>query len=613
MSLLNELKRRNVLRVAAAYTVSAWLLIQVSETIFPLFGFDDTPARIVVIVLAIGFIPTLIFAWAFELTPEGVKKEKDVDRSQSITPHTGKKLDHVIMVILALALGYFAIDKFVLEPQREAAHQQRQAEQLATVAEQSRQEGRTEALVGSYGDKSIAVLPFVNMSDDAGNEYFSDGISEELLNLLARVPELRVISRSSAFSFKDQNLEIPEIANRLNVAHVLEGSVRKAGNQVRITAQLIDARSDTHLWSATYDRTLDDIFAIQDEVAASVVGKLKVTLLGKTPHVQETDPEAYALYLQARYLNRQYTAEGYEQANDLYRQALAIDPGYAAAWDNLGKVYIDQAGIGPRSVDEDYTLAREMVEKALAIDSDYAPAHANLGWIAIYHDRDLAAAARHFERALELDPANPLIIRGAAGLFGSLGRLEQAIALNKFVISHDPVNPAGHYNMGINYYLAGQWDEAIASLRTALRLSPGYIGAGNYLSRCLLFKGDPEAALATVQPNMLEGARLEILATAYHALGDAPASNAALGEFIKKYGTSWPFNIALVLAYRNETDRAFEWLNKSIEYGDWLSPIYLDPMFNNLHDDPRWLPLLESIGDLPAQLDMIEFNVTLPK
>ena len=236
MSLFNELKRRNVFRVAAAYVVVAWL--------------------------AIGFIPSLIFAWAFEITPEGLKKDSDVDRSRSISPQTGKKLDRIIMVVLALALGFFAFDKFVLSETREAS-----------IAEEARQEGRSEALVESYGDKSIAVLPFVNMSEDADNEYFSDGISEELLNLLAKIPELRVISRSSAFFFKGKDIKITDVARELNVVHILEGSVRKAGKQVRITAQLIDAHSDTHLWSETYDRELDDIFAIQDEIAGAVVAR----------------------------------------------------------------------------------------------------------------------------------------------------------------------------------------------------------------------------------------------------------------------------------------------------------------------------------------------------
>jgi len=230
LSFFEELRRRNVLRVGAAYVVTAWLLIQVAETIFPLFGLGDTPARIVVTLLAIGLVPVLIFAWAFELTPEGLKREHEVDRSRSITVQTGRRLDRTIMVVLALALGYFAFDKFVLDPARDA-------EEVASA----RQEGRTEALIENFGDKSIAVLAFQDMSPNKDQEYLSDGIAEELLNLLTRIPHLRVISRSSAFSFKGRDVPIPDIAQQLNVAHVLEGSVRKSGNRIRITAQLIDA------------------------------------------------------------------------------------------------------------------------------------------------------------------------------------------------------------------------------------------------------------------------------------------------------------------------------------------------------------------------------------
>jgi TolB-like protein len=251
MTLFAELKRRNVIRVAIAYLAVSWFLIQVVETILPVFGYSNAPIRIAIILLLIGFPSALIFSWVYELTPEGLRKEKDIDRAQSVAAHTGKKLDRAIIVVLALSLTYLAVDKFVLDPARDAQREEAAVEQ-----------GRTEALVDSYGEHSIAVLPFVNMSDDAGNEYFSDGISEELLNLLAKIPDLRVISRSSSFTYKGKDLDIPSIAAQLSVALILEGSVRKAGDQVRITAQLIEAKSDAHLWSQTYDRELSNIFAI---------------------------------------------------------------------------------------------------------------------------------------------------------------------------------------------------------------------------------------------------------------------------------------------------------------------------------------------------------------
>jgi len=365
LSLFNELKRRNVLRVATAYVLAAWLVIQVVETIFPAFGFSDSAVRIVTIVFAIGLVPTVIFSWAFELTPEGLKKERDVDRSKSITPHTGKKLDRMIMVVLALALGYFAFDKFVLSIEREAALR-------VEAVEEARQAMRNEALAEAQGDQSIAVLPFVNMSGDADNEYFSDGISEELLNLLAKIPQLRVISRTSAFSYKNKAVKVADVARELKVSHVLEGSVRKAGDRVRITAQLISADSDSHIWSETYDRTLDDIFEVQDEIAATVVERLKVTLLAESPHVQQTDPRAYTLRLQARHLAKRFSAESYEQASALYQQALAIDPDYVDALDGLANIYINQDNLGLRPAGEGFELAREIALKVLAIDPQYA-------------------------------------------------------------------------------------------------------------------------------------------------------------------------------------------------------------------------------------------------
>ena len=301
----------------------------------PAFGLGGA-VRVVIIVLAIGLVPVLIFAWVFELTPEGWKRESEVDRSQSITPQSGRKLDRVIMGVLALALGYFAVDKFVFAPQREHA-----------VAEAARAEGRTESLVKSYGEKSIAVLPFIDLSPDKDQEYFSEGISEELLNLLARIPQLRVISRSSAFSYKGKDVKLAQVAEELNVAHILEGSVRKSGNKVRITAQLIEARSDTHLWSNTWDRELDDIFAVQDEIAAAVVEQLKITLLGQAPKTREVNADAYPLFLEARQLRRQNTRESADRAITLLQQAVALDPDYAAAWVELAAVYLTQVELWP--------------------------------------------------------------------------------------------------------------------------------------------------------------------------------------------------------------------------------------------------------------------------
>jgi TolB-like protein/Flp pilus assembly protein TadD len=610
LSLFKELKRRNVFRVGIAYLAGAWLLIEVAGTLFPAFGIPDWGVRFMVIVFALGFLPALIVSWAYEMTPEGIKREKDVVRDTSITHVTAKRLDGITISLIVAALAFILADRFWLSPRHEE-----QLEAPATVVNDIVQAQEPESTEPQYPPNSIAVLPFLNMSDDAGNEYFSDGVSEELLNLLAKIPELRVVSRSSAFSFKGKDLDIPTIARQLNVAHVLEGSVRKAGNQLRITVQLIDSVSDTHLWSETYDRTLNDIFAIQDEIAAKVVARLKVTMLGDVPKTEETDPEVYALYLQARHLGRRGTSGDWEQSNALYQRALAIDPNYATAWSGLADSYIRQTGWGLRPFDEGHTLARETANQALVLDPDYAPAHASLSVIALVYDRDLEASARHLEHAVALEPANPEILSTVAQLVATLGLLDEAIAISEYVVNRDPVNPAYHESLGFSYLRARRLDEAIASFHTALILSPGYRAVHYRIGVALLFKGELQAALVEMQQEQQRAPkRLEGEVMVYHALGQAVASNAALAELIDKYEHGSAYNIAYVLAFRGEADRAFAWLDKAVRYNDTgLTQVVSQLEFTNIHDDPRWLPFLESIGMSPEQLEAIEFKVTLPE
>src|SRR5882757_6584343 len=330
-----ELKRRNVIRTAILYLGAVWALAQGISQLGPSLGAPEWALRWFLVAAAIGFPFWIAFAWFFEFTPEGIKRESEVEPHESITHHTGRKLDFAIIGVLAIAVVLLVTDRFVLH------------------------HGVNEEAAIPVAEHSIAVLPFVNMSDDKSNEFFSDGISEELLNLLAKIPQLQVTARTSSFAFKGKEVAIPEIARTLHVAHVLEGSVRKAGNSVRITAQLIKAGTDTHLWSQTYDRKLDDIFAIQDEIAADVVKQLKVTLLGAAPKARTTDPEAYALYLQAVQLGRQFTAEAFQQSDALFRKVLAIDPRYASAWDGLATNFSNEVSQGLLPSKEGYAQARE--------------------------------------------------------------------------------------------------------------------------------------------------------------------------------------------------------------------------------------------------------------
>src|SRR6201982_724331 len=404
-------------------------------------------------------------------------------------------------------------------------------------------------------EKSIAVLPFLDMSAGKDQEYFSDGISEELLNLLAKIPQLQVTARTSSFSFKGKETSIPEIARTLHVANVLEGSVRKAGNSVRITAQLIKAGTDTHLWSQTYDRKLDDIFAIQDEIAADVVKQLKVTLLGAAPKVRTTDPEAYALYLQAVQLGRQFTAEPFQQSDALYRKVLAIDPRYAPAWLGLARNFGNETGQGLLPGKEGFAQAREAAVRGLTNDPDYAPAHAQLAWIAMYGDSDLAGAAQHLERALALDPADLSVLTTSVTLLQSLGRLDEALALEEAAVRRDPVNVTALFNLGYHQRMAGRLDAAIASFRTVLSLSPSNGGAHCQLGVALLLKGDAKGALAEIEQETSEIYKMIGLPMAYYALGRKADSDAALAALIAKYEKDGPSNIASVYACRGEADK----------------------------------------------------------
>jgi TolB-like protein/Tfp pilus assembly protein PilF len=587
--LFAELRRRNVFRAGAFYVAAVWAFGQGLSQFSPALGLPDWATRWFLVAAAIGFPFWIAFAWFYEFTPEGLKRESEIDPVDSIAAHTGKKLDRWIIAIMAVAIVLLLTDRFVL-------HHGVNADADVAVSE-----------------KSIAVLPFVDMSSGKDQEYFSDGISEELLNLLAKIPQLHVAARTSSFSFKGKNAPVPEIARTLLVAHVLEGSVRKSGDQVRITAQLIRAVDGYHVWSETWDRKLDDIFKIQDEIAGEVVKELRLTLLGATPKARATDPKAYALELQARQLARQGTSRSIDEAIAARRQALAIDPAYVDAWSGIAGLYMSQANKGLKPIDESFALARAAVNRALEIDANDVGALLMLGRIATDYDNDSATAARHIERVLALEPGNIAAITIASGLEQNLGRLEQAARLDQYAVARDPLNPKTHGSLAYDYARLGRLDEAISSYRIALRLSPGRVGTAYNVGELLLRKGDAAAALAEFAQEPEENWRLMGSTMALHALGRKAESDSSMGKLIAKYETDSSYNIAYVAAFRGEPDRAFEWLRKAVAYHDTgLVEVGTDPMFASLHDDPRWLPFLHEIGRAPEQLAAIEFNVTLP-
>ena len=622
MSFLAELKRRNVIRVAIGYVAVSWLLMQAGSLMFGVFDLPASAMRGLFVLLVMAFVPTLVFSWIYELTPEGLKRSSEVDRGESITHLTGRKLDYLVIGVLGVAVVLLLVDKVVLGPRREAAQVKAALERAgAPAGNPATPTGATSAAPAQPGipeidkDPSIAVLPFVDMSQGKDQEYFSDGISEELLDLLAKVPKLRVIARTSSFAYKGKEVSVSEIARALKVAAVLEGSVRKSADRVRITVQLIRAADSTHLWSETYDRTLDDIFKVQDDIAAAVVGQLKIKLLGAAPTAKPVDPRAYPLILQANALVDQRSTKGLQEAVSLYQQALAIAPDEPRAWNGLANAYRIQESAGDLSVADGARLAKDAVNKALALDPQNAITYATLGAIAVSYDGDFASAARYYQKSLDLEPVNPETLDGVARLLQSLGRFDDAIAVGRYiVVTIDPANSRGHSDLGLSYYFAKRWDEAITSMRTSLVFSPQRPTAHFLIGNALLQKGDAAAALTEMQAEPSEFWRMVGLPMAYHALGRKAESDAALSSLIAKYEQDGPYNIAYVVAFRGESDRAFEWLDKAVKYRDsGLSQVGIEPLFANIRDDPRWLPFLRKMGRVPEQLAKIEFNVKLPE
>jgi len=448
MSLYHELKRRNVFRVAIAYLALSWLVTEVAGTLFPAFSIPDWGVRFVVIVFALGFVPALIISWVYELTHEGLKREKDVVRDVSITHLTAKRLDVFTIGLIVVALAFILVDRLWLSP--------RLSEQLVVPAESvtdTVQTSEPEPTEPQYPPNSIAVLAFTDLSPAGDQEYFSDGISEELLNLLAKIPELRVISRSSAFSFKGKDFDIPTIAAQLNVAHILEGSVRKAGNQVRITAQLIEVRSDTHLWSETYDRELENIFVVQDEIAAAIIGALKERLgfeVDAAPRVNSVAGiEAHDAYLRGRYLVVKRTRMGIEGAVREFEKAITLDPDYALAYAELAiaTLLLQRSDYGDLTRGEAIARATPHAERAMALDPTLAEAHAATGLLLDYRN-NLEEALTHYREAIQISPNYVIVYNWMVTLLSELGRgYEEAFSMEKTALRIDPLSkPAiGNY------------------------------------------------------------------------------------------------------------------------------------------------------------------------
>ena len=462
---------------------------------------------------------------------------------------------------------------------------------------------------------SIAVLPFVNTSDDTANEYFADGLAEELLNVLSKMRGLRVVSRTSAFSFKDAKVDIPTMAQKLNVATILEGSVRKAGNRVRVSAQLIHVATDSHLWSATYDRQLEDIFAVQDDIAQSVVKELRAALMGEKPDAAASaavraeveaaargrgdNAEAYRLYMQASFHSDRFSPEDFAIAVEAYRAALKLDPGYALAWAGLSTAYANGTGQGwlGTDLDEGFRLAREAAGKAMQLAPDLAEAHEALGVIRFANEWDWKGAEASFARALELAPHNIRIMRNAVFMLHARGRYDDAIALLRHAAELDPLSGEVYCFLAGSCRIAGRLDQAETAIRKSLELSP-HGGFGHYYhSDICLAQGRLDEALEAAKREIHKTFRLLALTNVYYAQGRHTESDAALEELVTTLADTGAFQIAEAFAYRDDRDQAFAWLERARAQRDaGMSMVQASPSLRGLHDDPRWRPFVEKVG-----------------
>lgn len=465
MNFYNELKRRNVFRVAVAYLVASWLLLQIVDVLVPILDLPGWVGKLVFLVIVIGVIPVLIISWAYEMTPEGLKPESEVDHDQATTLQTAKKLDRVTILLLLIVTGIIMIDRFIPETVDQPVIPSK------TLASGALMTTAPAEVIGA----SIAVLPFVNMSAEPENEFFSDGIAEEILNVLARIPDLKVAARTSAFSYKGTKTNISRIAEELGVTHILEGSVRKSGNQVRVTAQLIKADDGFHMWSQNYDRELIDIFAIQDEIAESIASALKVSLrLENRPAGNLTGTnsiEAYEHYLKGMSLWHERTLISLESASKEFEAAATLDPQFAKAWAGQALFWTVFNTYTHKTVADAHDRARTAARRALSLDPESVESMAVLGILT----KNRSVAFEYFDRAIELNPSSANTYHWYSVRLAGLGDFEASLAMARKAWTLDPRAPNNSYLLALRLSGLGYDQEAEQITQELLRYAPEHL------------------------------------------------------------------------------------------------------------------------------------------
>jgi len=574
-----ELKRRNVYKVAIAYAVVAWLLIQIATQVFPFFEIPNWAVRLIVLAIIIGFPIAMLIAWAFELTPEGLKRTESLDARS--TSSRSRIWIYVAVIAGAISVGLFFLGRFTSRGNRSGPN--------------------------DLPEKSTAVLPFENLSEEKGNAYFADGIQDEILARLSKIADLKVISRTSTQKYKSAPINLREIAQQLGVANILEGSVQKSGDAVRVNVQLINALNDAHLWAEIYDRKLTDIFAVESDIAKTIADTLQAKLTGsektaiaKRPTVNS---EAYELYLKGRYFWNKRTGPDLRKAIDYFKRAIEKDPKYAVAYAGLADSYDLLPAYGAGTPRESYPLAKAAAKKALEIDDTLAEAHTSLGDILCSYDLDFASSIKEFERAIALNPNYAT----AHHWFGSstllvVGQFDRAIAEGKRAVELDPLSLIINADLGYDYFIARRYDEAIEQLRRTIEIDPRFYDAHWTLGEALELKGQLREALAEYK----KAAELDddpfvlgLVAQAYAKLGQRDEALKILEQMqqlaTRRYVADYSF--ALVHMALGEKNKAVEWLERGYRdrAGHEIAFIKLDPMLDPLRGDPRFEALVQKI------------------
>jgi TolB-like protein/Flp pilus assembly protein TadD len=577
-----ELKRRNVYKVAVAYAIVGWLLVQVATQVFPFLEIPNWVVRLVIALVAIGFPVALIIAWAFELTPQGIKRTEEAERAIE-RPSKSRAWIYVAVIGAAASVGLFFIGRYTAAPRQ------------------------SEASTASLSAKSIAVLPFDNLSRDPDNAFFTEGVQDEILTRLAKVADLKVISRTSTQRFKSAPDNLPQIARQLGVMHILEGSVQKSNDQVRVNVQLINAMTDAHLWAEIYDRKLTDIFAVESDIAKTIADTLQAKLTGSEMQMMAAQPTndttAYEFYHKGRSFWEKRSGDNIPKAIAFYEQAIARDPNYALAYAGLANAYVLLPSYTGAPRIDSLAKAREAANKALSLDSKLAEAHVALGKIDFFQ-MDLAGSVRECQRAIELKPnyATAHQWYGNDGLV-SYGRFEEAIAEGKRAIELDPLSPVINADLGVTLYLTRRYDNAIEQLRKALTIDPTFFYTHYNLGIALLLKGDLSGAIAEYEKARQLGNNdsftIALLGAAKGLAGDKPAAEQTLRELDQINQSQEVDNYARALVYLGlgNKEEALSALERTYAArdGSSLCWIKVDPLLDPLRGDPRFEALVQKV------------------